>query len=115
MYTKKPILVVNNLCMSIKFASLLVCRFVWEHVIELVQQEDKDSLSVKESLDDLFPTDEEEQTQSKCSLDSTHTVLKMLFEPVTRLPVKFIVMCIENRWAFKYSDIFVPEQHASPT
>lgn len=78
-----PILVVNNLCMSIKFASLLVCRFVWEHVIELVQQEDKDSLSVKESLDDLFPTDEEEQTQSKCSLDSTHCTKDALWAGYT--------------------------------
>lgn len=51
-------------------------------MIELVQQENKDSSSVKESLDDLFPTDEEEQTQSKCSSDSTHTGLKMIFEPV---------------------------------
>lgn len=51
-------------------------------MIELVQQEEKDSSSVKESLDDLFPTDEEEQTQSKRSSFSTDAVLKPTFELV---------------------------------
>lgn len=54
-------------------------------MIDLVQQENKGSSSVKESLDDLFPTDEEEQTQSKCSSDSTYTRRKIIFEPVNIL------------------------------
>lgn len=47
------------------------CYICAERVCLSVCQEDKDTSSTKESLDDLFPTEDEEQSQSKTAHSET--------------------------------------------
>lgn len=43
-------------------------QFVFAECVCFPLQDDKDTSSTKESLDDLFPTEDEEQSQSKALL-----------------------------------------------